>query len=149
MEILGVFITMLLGALLVLIVLFIRVDTSDYDAFGVATSLIKGVSLIIITLGASICAIKKAEAEPINEYNYIELKVGGFFEGCFDKVNCDTPDGRFPSYISLGHAWEGDTWNVDVELMHRSNLDIGFPVTKTGTPEYHRNGIFGKIRYKF
>lgn len=81
-------------------------------------------------------------------YFFTDIKVGTFFERCRD---CYEPDGAFPSYISAGYHWDLPyNMDIEVEVMHRSNLDLGFPRKgRYGEPEYSRDGAFLKLRKKF
>lgn len=83
-------------------------------------------------------------------YSYMDFKVGTFFDACHID-NCSEPDGKLPAYIAFGHEWVlAKHWVTAVELQHRSNLDIGWPIRgETGTEEYDRNGLFFKGRYRF
>lgn len=96
------------------------------------------IAVIIVTLVSAV-----AHSGP-DTYIYLDIKVGTFINPC---TSCIEPDGRIPAYLSLGHAWEWVDHNIDLELLHRSNADVGWPIDNRS--EYDMNGIFLKYRYKW
>ncbi len=80
------------------------------------------------------------------QYDYIAFKVGSFIDRC---EVCLEPDGSMPSYISFGRSYIYTRWDITIELLHRSNFDLGAPFESKNTFEYARNGAFAEIKYKF
>ena len=102
--------------------------------------------LILLTF-ALLASIEAEAGEFHDDYLYFEMKAGTFIDGC---RSCPEPDGDIPALISIGYEWVSDNLDVGVEVLHRSNYDIGWPRPgQTGREEYDRNGVFAKLKYKF
>ena len=81
-----------------------------------------------------------------NDYIYGEIKLGTFFDANTQCQTCVYRDGEIPAYISVGRGRKEGNWIVEGEFLHRSNLDRGTPFNNK--KEYHRNGVFLKLRYQ-
>lgn len=84
-----------------------------------------------------------------DSYWYTAASIGHWFDGEYEDHFSYQPDGKMPVFISGGYAWEIGNWEYSLEGKHRSNLDLGWPVGPAGENEYHRNGFFGEVKYKF
>lgn len=101
------------------------------------------VALSTILVG-SLLAWNKAKAD--EGYWYTSFSVGHFLDGDYDMSN---PDGKLPAWIAFGYEKEWGNWEAHAEVVHRSNVDLGWPVGPAGESEYSRNGVKAGIKYKF
>ncbi len=99
------------------------------------------VTFAIIILGSIFAYKSNAEG-----YFYTEVSLGHWVDGNAKGLE---PDGELPIVFNFGKAWETDNIDSFIEVRHRSNLDLGWPVTKAGANEYSRNGVFIGFKYKF
>lgn len=110
----------------------------------------KTVNTLIIILVAVMVSIWSSSSEagfdlslPNESYAFVDVEVGMFLRGgCHSHTKCGRRDGRIPSILRVGYAWEWDKIAIEAALAHRSNAD-------TPPPEYNYEMLTVKARYKF